>query len=145
MKKLLLFSTLILGFTIVGFSQSFNLPIKFQATESSEMTMGKAWDFSFTKSNEPMNISFDGKVLKMYFSSGRKYLEKKIISYQKKEKKDYDKTTSIAYILKTMDSGFIEYIILKREFDILNISEIQIPILTPLGMTYSYIIYQKTE
>ena len=148
MKKLLLISTLILGFVFAGFSQeqTFNLPITFKADAVAKVWFGKAWNGEYEKmdGSSAKNIVFDGKVLNIYFDSGRTFWKTNVISYQKKEDKNSYEVKKISYILKIKDEGYIKYVIISKDFDNYY-TDIRIPYLDKLGEVFLYNYYQRND
>lgn len=89
MKKLFTFLFLILFFES-GIAQDI---VRFKANETADVILGKEWNYNYEEMKKPLNIDFDGKRLKLFYDSGTVYLELQVISYEKKEKSDYDKKT----------------------------------------------------
>ena len=97
--------------------QSQELPLEFRANEKANPWIGKEWDFSYEKLKSPINVKFDGNNLKMYYDTGKNFLEKKIINYQYKENKEYDKIKNKVYILEAKNKhDLIEYIVIKISY-----------------------------
>jgi hypothetical protein len=142
MKKLL---TLFMIFiSLSAFSQSSDIKIKFKANEEAEVWLGKEWDYSFNKMKNPINVEFDGKKLKMYYDSGKIFWEQDIISFEHKEKKNYDKLESEVYILKIEKKKFIQYVLIKKTYSYGDtITQIKIPFVHDTGEIMCYHIYQE--
>jgi hypothetical protein len=140
MKKLTSFLFFI--FTLQLYSQT-ELPIKFKVTEEANVWIGKEWDLNFKTMKSPINVDFDGKKLAMYYESGKIFLEIDIISYERKERKNYDRLENEVFILKIEKKGFIQYIIINKSYSILDtiITELKIPYVHDTGETMSYNYY----
>lgn len=110
MKKLFTFLFLILFFES-GIAQDI---VRFKANETADVILGKEWNYNYEEMKKPLNIDFDGKRLKLFYDSGTIYLELPVISYEKKEKSDYDKKTGELFALKVEREDVIQYIIIER-------------------------------
>ncbi len=146
MKKTILTIALLFAFALTGHSQTrtFNLPLSFKVNETSLIVLGNEFDGQFKDMNGSINMKFDGKTFLITFSDGAVYSKTKVISYQRKVNKKYDKIETIAYILKIAKDGFIQYIIIKKEFDkSAFVTTVEIPYLSELGETNGYNYYRK--
>lgn len=143
MKKILLLF-LILN-THFCLSQSQDLPIKFKANEEANVWIGKEWSYEFEKMTKPLNVEFDGQILKIYYDSGKVYLQENVLSFQRKEKRNYDKLEDEAYILKIEEGGFIQYIVIEKSYLFSDrvIPIIKIPFVSDTGEVMSYWYYQE--
>ncbi len=140
----ILITIIFLGFTFWGYSQSEKLPIKFKANEEAEVWIGKAWDYSYNKLKNPINIEFNGEKLKMYYDSGKIYWEIKVISYERKEKKNFDELEKETYTLKIEDKGIIKYLVIEKSYSYGDVStEIKIPFVSDTGVIMSYHYFQE--
>lgn len=136
-------SILLLLVSLQGFTQT-TLPIKFKANEDADVWIGKAWDYSYKTLKNPINVEFDGNQLKMYYNSGKIFWETDIISYERKEKKNYDKLEKEAFILKFEDKGYIQYLVIEKSYAYGSVStQIKIPYVSDTGETMSYHYYQQ--
>ena len=143
MKKLLLISTLILGFAFAGFSQerTFNLPVTFKATSRTEPMIGEKYDPTTNSVHDGTTISFDGKTLKLLLDNGKAFDVKKVVSYRKLELKD-NSFPAIVYRLKIMDDGFETFAILSKMFTPDgNFKTLKLPLLSKTGATIGYTNY----
>lgn len=142
MKKLLTLFMILISLT--AFSQSSDIKIKFKANEEADVWIGKAWDYSYTKLKNPINVEFDGEKLKMYYDSGKIFWEQDIISFEHKEKKNYDKLESEVYILKIVKNELIQYVLIERTYSYGDITtKIKIPFVHDTGEIMSYHYYQE--
>jgi len=142
MKKIIVL--LLLVTSVYSFGQDSNISIKFKANEDANVWIGKEWDFSYTPLKSPINVEFNGKKLKMYYDDGKIFWEISVISYQRKEKKNYDKLEKEAYILKIEDKGFVQYLIIEKSYSYGDVhTQIKIPFVTDTGETMSYHYYQQ--
>lgn len=142
MKNLfLIIVTVLIGLQL----QAQELPIKFKANEKAETWIGKDWDFSYDKLKFPINVEFDGNNLKMYYDTGKNFLEKDIINYQYKENKEYDNLKNKVYILETKNKhSFTEYIVIQVTYDFGEVYyEIKLPFMDQTGIIMSYSRYQQ--
>lgn len=137
-------SILFLLVSLQGFSQT-ELPIKFKVIKDAEVKVGKAWDYSYNQMKIPLNVEFDGKKLKMLYGTGRVFWEADIISYKRKEQKNYDKLEKEAFILKFEKEGFIKYLVIEKYYysNGFAIYDIRIPQISIHGQTYSYHYYKS--
>lgn len=110
MKKLI-FLILVVYFSSELMAQEI---VKFTANESANVSLGKEWDFQFIKMKHPLNVLFDGKILKLFYDDGKVYSEDTVVSFEKKEKSDYDKKTGEIYVLKIEENKMFLYIIIEN-------------------------------
>lgn len=142
MKKVLTF--LFICASLIGYSQNSNIDIKFKANEEADIWIGKAWDYSYSQLKNPINVDFNGKLLKMYYDNGKVFWETDIISYERKEKKNYDKLEEEVYILKIEDKGFIQYLVIEKYYSYGYVTtQIKIPYVSDTGEIMSYHYYQQ--
>ncbi|MBT3385771.1 MAG: hypothetical protein HN778_05865 [Prolixibacteraceae bacterium] len=143
LKKTFIIS-LFFGITFFGFSQDENFQIKFKANEDIEVWIGKTWDYSYNQLKNPINVEFNGKTLKMYYDTGEIFWEINAISYERKEKKSYDKLEKEVFIIKIEKKGFIQYLVIEKSYSYGDIStQIKIPFVTDTGETMNYHYYQE--
>ena len=122
--------------------------LKFKVSESSNESICKECTFETTPLKNPMNVSFDGKLLKLYYDDGKEWGHYNIISYDKKESKSYDVLEVETFILLTKDKsyGFYMYIIITKDYKTSFSGEIlytiKIPFVYKDGMVTSYTIFQ---
>jgi hypothetical protein len=136
-------SILFILVSLQGFTQT-ELPIKFKANEDAVVWIGKTWDYSYSPLKNPINVEFDGKQLKMYYDSGKVFWETDIISYERKEKKNYDKLEKEAFILKIEDKGYVQYLVIEKSYSYGSIiTKIKIPYVSDIGETMNYHYYQQ--
>ncbi len=140
--------------TLLAFSILINLPmmpqsaplIKFRVTEKSESKIGEEWDFSYEELRTPMIIEFDGQILNMYYENGNKYYKVIVQSYNKRDVIKRDRKEAEVYTLKVEEKGLVNYIIIVKNFLILDIvNEIRLPYVDENGQTQMYWLYQGLE
>lgn len=140
--------------TLLAFSILINLPmlsqsaplIKFRVTEKSESKIGEEWDFSYEELRTPMIIEFDGQILNMYYENGNKYYKVIVQSYNKRDVIKRDRKEAEVYTLKVEEKGLVNYIIIVKNFLILDIvNEIRLPYVDENGQTQMYWLFQGLE
>lgn len=137
---------LLMFLCISTFSQSTKPLVKFEATEEANPQMGVTWDFSYTEKKFPLNVEFDGKVLNMFYDSGKVFEKIEVISFEKKEQKAKDKfgVNYEYYILKVIRRGLDAYIILEKAVSPnYKTNTVKIPYYTNFGEFSSYWYFQE--
>jgi hypothetical protein len=139
-----LFLLLLLINTLFAYSQT-TIPIKFKVTEEAEAQIGKEWDFSYTPLHTPINITFDGKTLKMVYETGKVYYQTSVLSYEYKDIIDKTLPRKEYSILKISRDGFIQYIIITYTHSVSetdNYYTLSQPFVTKTGDVFSYRYFQ---
>lgn len=86
-------------FPFYAFTQKAN--VKFQTTEKVAEWLGKEWKSDWEEMKNPINIEFNGEILKMYYNSGNVFGQHAVNSYAKNE---YSTTvTEEIYTLEVKD------------------------------------------
>ena len=115
------------------------LPIKFIVTETADIKLGEAWDFNTKPLNSEINLSFDGKVLKMVYSTGKVYLEIPVISHENKSVIVIQTNSRDVSILKVERDGLIQYILIENNHLMSgDYYSVMIPYYEPSGQLISY-------
>lgn len=143
MKKIISILILTIFCSITAIGQDVN--IKFKANEKASVTLGRKWDFSYETLNSKINVEFNGKTLHMFYDSGKEYWKTNVISYERKESKEYGELKEEFFILKIKEKGYIKYIIIEKDYDTLYediLYQIQIPYVSKTGQILSYTYYQ---
>jgi hypothetical protein len=145
--KTLLASAIFVAFTILSANaQSFN----FVAVEETTKNLGSKWDQNFAALNSEMTISFDGKSLKMHFSSGESYWGKleqiEILEViEVKRTVISGKVKELELSLKFIEDGYTEYAVYTfSESYFRKTHSISIPYRI-YGMVFSYVTYYGYE
>lgn len=136
------FLLIILFSPLYCFCQNFNIPLNFIVEEEAQAWIGKQWDFSYTQMKTPINVHFDGKVLKMNYKTGESFSNYTILDYKKLENKKYNKIEGITYTLKYEEDGYINYIVIEKAINAFGYSiTVYIPFRGNNGTIMSYFIY----
>jgi|VirMetMinimDraft_7_1064189.scaffolds.fasta_scaffold83796_2 hypothetical protein len=116
MKIILLFALFL--FPFYAFTQKVN--IKFQATEETSEWIRKEWKSDWNEMKSPINIEFNGEVLKMYYNSGKLFGQYTVASYEKKDAKNEHSPTITGeiYTLEVKDekNRIVKYLVLRTHF-----------------------------
>jgi hypothetical protein len=144
MKHLLL--VVLLSHILFNLSAQEKPIIKFKANETADVIIGKEWNFEYEQMKWPLNVEFYGTKLKLFYDDGKIYSEDTVLSFDKKEKNDYDKKTGEIYSLKINNDNMIQYIIIEKRL----ISEswmyvIKIPNFDKNKEFFSYRYYELLE
>jgi len=143
MKKI--FTILLIFSSLIGFSQNSDPIIKFKANASAEVWIGREWDLNFDQLNNPLNIEFDGKKLKMYYDNGMVYWEQDVLNFDHKEKRTNDRLENEVYILEIERNEFIQYLIIEKQYFSFGepITQIKIPFFSDIGQITNYRYFQE--
>jgi hypothetical protein len=140
MKYLIIITIIALSLTA---SAQPKMPLNFQIKENANVKIGTSWDYTYQEMKTPMAVAFDGKTLKMTYTSGKVYFETPVLSFDTKKSTKDGKVSEVVYILKIERRGFINYIVLTAGYDIVYnwYYALEIPTVSKTGSTMAYDYY----